>query len=385
MRGHVRKRGSKWCFVVTVGVTGEGVRRQKWHSGFATRKDAEAALARALTELREGTYVEPARQSVREYLAAWLDAIGGTVRPGTLRSYRTNIDRHVVPRVGALRLAGLTPVRLNAMYSELLASGRHDGRGGLSPRTVQLTHVILHRAFRDAVRWGFLARNPADLADPPRQVRPELKVWSAEELRAFLAHAADDDLRPLWMVLATTGMRRGEALGLRWQDVDLDAGRVAIRQTLGSYGGKLVASPPKTPKSRRGLTLDDVTVGALHSHRIAQAEEALAAGKRVDGSWLVFARPDGSPLRPDSVSRRFIALTNAAGLPRIRVHDLRHTYATIALAAGTHPKVVAERLGHATIAITLDTYSHVLPSLEHDEALRIAQLIVGGPPATTGQ
>jgi integrase len=382
MRGHVRKRGTKWCFVVTVGSGDEGTRRQKWYSGYPTKKAAESSLAEVLGQMRAGTYVEPARQSVTEYLRDWLEVISGSVRPGTWRSYQTNVNWHVVARIGDVPLAKLTPVRLNALYAELLSSGRHDGKGGLSTRTVRYTHTILHRAFRDAVRWGLLHRNPADFADPPRHIKPEMRIWTMDELRKFLAFVAEDELYALWLLLATTGMRRGEALGLRWQDVDFDAKRASIRQSLSSAGGKLVFSPPKTAKSRRRLSLDPATITALRAHRRNQAEDQLAAGVRTTTSGLIFVRPDWSPLRPDSVSRRFSQLAGAAGVPAIRVHDLRHTYATIALSAGTHPKVVAERLGHSTIAITLDTYSHVLPGLEEETASRLAQLILGPRPAS---
>jgi len=383
MRGHVRKRGNKWAFVVDVSNDEvDGARRQKWYSGYATKKEAEDALTDVLGKMQAGSYVEPARQTVAEYLHEWLDAIGGTVRPGTLRSYRTNVEIHVITRMGGMPLAKVTPVRLNALYSELLASGRHDGNGGLSTRTVRYTHTILHRAFRDAVRWGLLNRNPSDFADPPRHIKPEMRVWSTDELRQFLAFVSDDELHALWVLLATSGMRRGEALGLRWQDLDLRKGRLSIRQSLSSGGGKLSFSPPKTAKSRRALSLDPATVAVLRSHRAQQGEEQLAAGVLGGATGLVFARADGSPTRPDSVSRRFTQLSRNAGLPVIRVHDLRHTYATIALSAGAHPKVVAERLGHSTIAITLDTYSHVLPSLEEETANRLAQLILG--PAAAG-
>jgi integrase len=384
MRGHVRKRGTKWSFVVDV--TTEGPvprqRKQKWHSGYATKKDAEDALTEVLGKMHAGTYVETARQTVAEYLREWLDAIGGTIRPGTLRSYRTNMEVHVITRIGGVPLAKVTPVRLNSLYAELLVSGRHDGNGGLSTRTVRYTHTILHRAFRDAVRWGLLHRNPSDFADPPRHIKPEMRVWTTDELRAFLAFVAGDELHALWVLLATSGMRRGEALGLRWQDVDLRKGRLSVRQSLSSGGGKLSFSPPKTARSRRSLSLDPGTVAVLRTHRAQQGEDQLAEGVVGGAGGLVFARSDGSPTRPDSVSRRFTQLSRGAGVPVIRVHDLRHTYATIALSAGAHPKVVAERLGHSTIAITLDTYSHVLPALEEETANRLAQLILG--PATAG-
>ena len=377
MRGHIRKRGNKWAVIVDVGVGEGGRRRQKWHSGYRTKKDAEAALTEVLGRLQTGTYVEPTRQSLAGFLQEWLPAIEGTVRAGTWRSYRTNVERHVIPRIGQVALSKVGAAHLNALYAELLATGRHDGAGGLSPRTVRYTHTILHRAFRDAVRWGALSRNPADLADPPRNGRPPLNVWTAEQLRTFLASNERDRLYALWFTLSTTGLRRGEALALRWSDVDFDANRLSIRRSLTSAAGQLTFAEPKTAKSRRSIALDPSTIAVLRAHRIRQLQDRMAWASAYEDNDLVFAREDGSPLRPDTVSRRFIDLARRTGVARIRVHDLRHTYATIALVAGTHPKVVAERLGHSAIAVTLDTYSHVIPSLEEEAASRIARLITG--------
>jgi integrase len=336
MRGHIRKRGNKWAVVV-----------------------------------------EPTRQTVGGFLRDWVPAIEATVRAGTWRSYRTNMERHVIPRIGHVPLRQLGPAHLNALYAQLLRSGRHDGNGGLSPRTVRYTHTILHRALRDAVRWGILSRNPADLADPPRHQRPTLSVWTAEELRTFLRSTGDDRLHALWVTLAMTGLRRGEALALRWADIDFNRRRVSISRSLTSAGGKLTFAEPKTARSRRSLAVDSDTLGELRTHRRRQLEERVAWAGPHDDADLVFARDDGSPLRPDSVSRRFIELAKAAGVPRIRVHDLRHTHATLALEAGVNPKVVSERLGHSSVAFTLDVYSHVVPALDEEAANRVARLITG--------
>lgn len=338
MRGHVRKRGTTWSVVVDMGRDEHGRRRQKWHSGYRTKRDAERGLTEILGRIEGGTYVQPTKQDVASYLREWLPAIRATVRPGTWNSYRTNIERHVIPRVGNVTLQRLGAEHLNALYTELLESGRCDGRGGLSPRTVQYTHTILHRALRDAVRWGRLVRNVADLADAPRSRSPEMQTWSPEELRRFLDQVRGDRLFAAWLLIATTGLRRGELLGLRWQDVDLDAGRIAIRQTLMSVGGQLATSTPKTQKSRRGLSLDPATTAALRTHRSRQAEERLAWGAGYHDHGLVFAREDGTPVRPDSFSRSFQTIAGKLSLPVIRVHDLRHTYASIALGAGTHPQ-----------------------------------------------
>jgi integrase len=205
---------------------------------------------------------------------------------------------------------------------------------------------------------------------PPKVSRPEMSVWTGEQLRAFLASLASDRLSAAFLLAATSGMRRGEILGLRWSDVDLDAGRLAVRQQLVTTGYRLSFTEPKTNKGKRALDLDPATVGALRAHRSRQLEERLAWGEGYQDPGLVFTSEDGGPLHPQSFSGSFERHVRASGLPPIRLHDLRHTYATIALGAGMHPKVVSERLGHASITITLDTYSHVIPWLDKQEADR---------------
>jgi integrase len=242
---------------------------------------------------------------------------------------------------------------------------------------VYYIHSILDRALRDAVRWGYVVRNVADVADPPRAKTPEMRVWSPVQLRAFLDHVRGDRLYAAWLLAATTGMRREEILGLRWSDLDLDAGRVAVRRPRILVDYQVLVSEPKTAKGRRSLALDPVTVAALRAHRARLAEEKLAVGGRYRDSELVFTRPDGTAVHPERFSDWFRRRVRAAGLPRIRLHDVRHSYAPAALAAGVPAKVVSERLGHANIAITMDTYSHVLPGLDEQAAGQVARLILG--------
>jgi integrase len=236
---------------------------------------------------------------------------------------------------------------------------------------------VAHKALADALRWGQVARNVADLADPPAIGRRELKVWSPGQLRQFLASVREDRLYAVWLLLATTGMRRGEALGLRWSDVDLGVGRASIVQSLVLVGYEPRFSEPKTSKGRRSISLDASTVAALRRYRAQQAEERLSWGPAYRNSDLVFTREDGSLIHPESFAGQFGRLALKAGLPKIRLHDLRHSYATAALTAGVPAKVVSDRLGHATVGITLDTYSHVLPSLDSEASERVAELILG--------
>jgi integrase len=249
----------------------------------------------------------------------------------------------------------------------------------LAPKTVRNIHGALHAALGDAVRWDYVARNVAAAADLPKGMAPEMQVWNPEQLRAFLDHVRDDRLYAAWLLLATTGMRRGEVAGLRWVDVDLDTGRVSPRRPRVVVNHQVLVSEPKMAKGRRSIALDPATVAALRDHRRWQLEDRFAVGPGWEDSGLVFTWPDGRPLHPERFSKWFEQHTRAAGLPKIRLHDVRHSYATAALAAGIPAKIVSERLGHANIAITMDTYSHVLPGLDEQAAGTVAQLILGKP------
>lgn len=378
MRGHTRKRGKTWSFIIDVGRDEDGHRRQKWHAGFRTKKLAEKAMAETLSELQKGTYVEPSRQTLGQYLRDWLDGTKGSLRKSTWSSYRMNVERHIIPALGSLLLQNVTPMSLNVFYAQLLEAGHRHG-GGLSRQTVSYVAMILKRALSAAVRQNLLARNPADGADPPRpRSERKMSTWSPDELRSFLQSVRDDRLYAAWVLAATTGLRRGELLGLRWKDVDLQVGRIAISQTLLSIRSRIDFSTPKTAKGRRSVALDPTTVAALRTHRARQAEERLAWGRSYEDLGLVFTRENGQAIHPDRFSDWFESRVKSAGLPPIRLHDLRHTHATLALAAGIHPKVVSERLGHANISITLDTYSHSIPALEEEAAAKVARIVFGG-------
>jgi integrase len=354
-----------------------GKRRQKWISGYQSRRDAERAIPQLVRDIDARRVEQPtARHTTATYLRLWLETLPSRgLRVTTVDGYRVSIESHLIPRIGAIQLGRLTPDQINAAYFDLLVRGRRDGAGALSPRTVRLAHTVLRKALADAVRWGQLDRNAAVDADPPRRQRaPEMQVWTAEELRLFLGFVDSHPLSVYFRLLSTTGMRRGEGLGLRWRHVDFENRQLAVVQSLVRTSGGAVLSTPKTQRSRRAIALDVRTLEALMNHRDQQRAST--------ESGLVFGRHDGSPLAPHSVSKTFVQLVKNAELPRIRLHDLRHTYATLALRAGVHPKVVSERLGHSSIALTLDTYSHVLPVLDSEAAERVAELL---QPATQAE
>lgn len=380
MRGSVIKRGKTWSYVVDVGRDPvSGRRRQKWKGGFATKREAQRALSELLGRRTEDSWFDASAKTVGEYLEDWHRLVSPRLRPTTSASYFEVIHGWVLPRIGSMSLTAVSPMTLMALYAELTESGRRDGRGGLSASSVTYCHRILKQALGNAVKWGLLQRNPADLVSPPRKSTPEMSTWTADEARRFLDAVADDRLYALWLLLVVTGMRRGEALGLRWKDVDLVAGRIAIRQTLLKIGYETHFGEPKTKRSRRSVSIDAFTVAALTAHRERQLAERLPTLEPASDAALdlVFTQTDGRPLQPQNVTQAFGNTLRRLGLPIIRLHDLRHTSATLALGAGIHPKVVSERLGHSNITITLDTYSHVIPGLHEAAADQLAAVILG--------
>jgi integrase len=380
VKGHFKKRGASWYYWVELERGPGGERRQKSRGGFKTRKEAERAFGELRDEVRRGAYVEPSKLSLNRFLEEeWLPSIVATVRPTTLRNYRDLYEAYVKPTFGRTLLVNVTPARLNGYYAELLANGRRASEGGLSPKTVRNVHSMLHKALTDAVRWGHLSRNPASLAAPPKPARPEMKVWSPKQLRTFVEFTGDDRLAAAWLLLVTTGMRRGEVLGLTWEQLDFANARLAVVQSMSVvnyHDVRLIQ--PKTSKGRRSIALDPTTLAALQAHRVRQLEERLRWGEAWHDHDLVFTRENGSLIHPQRMTSWFEQLARDAGLPKIRLHDLRHSYATAALAAGIPAKVVSERLGHASVMITLDTYSHILPSMQKDAASSVAKLILEG-------
>lgn len=381
--------GTRWYFVADTSLPGEA-RKQAKRRGFPTKKAAQAGLTELLSEVRDRTFVAPDKLTLREFVEQrWLPVEAGQLRPSTLHSYTRNMKHHVLPTLGAITLQSLDAGRIQALYAKLLREGRADYKEGtaLSPRTVRYIHTILRAALAQAVDWDLLMRNPADRVKPPKldaagNSHETIHTWNREQLSLFLAKTRDDRLHSLWLLLATTGMRRGEALGLSWAALDLDNARLSVRRSLvdvttEATGAKPIYSDPKTARGRRTIMLDAGTVAVLRKRKAEQAQERLLLGAGWPDHDLVFTHADGRPLHPERLTRTFTAMPKGFGLPAIRLHGLRHTWATLALEAGIHPKVVSERLGHSSISITLDTYSHVAPAMQTDAAERVAALISG--------
>ena len=380
----VMRRNNGWAFAAWVPDAERG-RRQVWRGGYPTKRDAAAAERRFLVDAEDRANQPPDApppaepQTLETFLMEWLEHSAPTRRPTTSVSYDTLVRQHIAPHIGAITLVALAPADIRAWHATLLRKPKRWGGGApLSPTTVRTTHRVLRRALQDALRWEPIERNPCDAVIAPRRAEVEMRAWDAEQARAFLAHVDGDRLATMWRLFVSTGMRRGEVAGLRWIDVDLAHERLAVRSTRVLVYSDVQVVEPKTRRSRRSVSLDAGTVAALHAHRARQETERRYAGDAWTETGYVFVRDDGRPVDPDRITHLFGVAVTACGLPRIRLHDLRHTSATLALGAGVHPKVVSERLGHSSIAITLDTYSHVLPSMQEDAAAKMGSLLDAG-------
>ncbi len=450
MRGSVRKRGTRWEYRLELGeqpaqlcrecgklywlegrarakcecdgqLDNVDRRRERTKSGFRTKTIAQDALDTVKGQLKNGEYVEPTKTTVAGYLVnEWLPAVKGSLRPSTYSSYRLHVECYLVPRIGTIRLRHLKASDIDACYQELLEDGRRrrpkvkdaDGQEvpdvptklGLSPMTVHHTHTVLHKALALAVKRKYIATNPDDASEPPKVKgadKHEMKTWSGDQVRAFLEATEGDRLNPLWRLIVSLGLRRGEALGLMWKDVDLRPqtlrlgedemavemvvpGTLAVRRTLVSADYVVKVSEPKTRKSTRVLPLAAGTVTALKDQAARQADESQQWGDAWQDTGYVFTNEDGRPMHPDLVTKRFKETVQAAPVPLIRLHDLRHSFATMALRAGVPLKVVSEMLGHSNINITADTYQHVNREMLSDATARVEARFTSAPAVVSG-
>jgi len=380
VKGYIRRRSSNsWEVTVELGfdpVTGKRQRQTRNVRG--NRRDAERVQAQLITAVDAGTYVDLRQGTVADYLNRWLsDYAAQSVAPRTFEAYRRIIRTRIVPSLGSIQLGQLRPAHIVAAERAWLEAGSLTRRGkALAPRTVVQAHRILREALQQAVRWQMLTVNPADAVSPPRVPHGEMHAFDASETARFLRAVSGSEFGPAFTTAVYSGLRLGELLGLRWRDVDLDAGALSIQQTLHrTEGGQLVFAPTKTHRSRRQVSIPASLVEVLRRHRAEQTGQRLLAGPAWQETDLVFTDALGSPISDNRIRPAFAAVIKAAGLPRIRIHDLRHTMATLMLTAGEHPKVVSERLGHATVGITLDTYNHVLPGLQAAAAERLANVL----------
>jgi integrase len=361
-----RRKNGGWMAQYTV-YTANGRKRKTLYG--KTRQEVAARLARALSDREGGLVFDAEGLKLAEYLGRWLeDSVKGTVRNTTYERYEQITRTHIVPMLGAIKLKALTPTHVRGLYKEKLSS--------LSPRTVQYIHVTLHKALKQAVSDGLIPRNATEAVKPPQVRREEIRPLTPEQVKMLLDAASGDRLEALYVLAVHTGLRQGELLGLKWDDIDLQARTLQVRRALTTAKGGPRLAAPKTKGSRRRVSLTRVAAQAFKGHLERQLEEIDRAGSLWQENGLVFASETGAPLdRRDLTSRRFKPLLERAGLPHFRFHDLRHTCATLLLTQNVNPKVVSEMLGHSSIAITLDTYSHVLPNMQDSAARALEEAL----------
>jgi integrase len=369
--GSVKKYGSTWRIRWDAGARPDGTRVQRSRAGFGTRREAEAALASIQEQLRTGHATHIDKMTVANWMEAWL-ASKRSIRPTTRRSYEGHIRVHIAPHIGTVALTSLRADHLDRMY-EAIRSG--EQRPAPSAATIRRIHATLRTALNAAYRRRLISFNPAGQVELDPEPSRERDVWSQEQLNTFLTASETSRLGGAYRLIAMTGLRRGECCALRWSDVQLDdeGASITVHRQLTQSGAEIAFGDVKTRRSARRVALDPDTVATLRRHKARQASERLAFGRDYQDHDLVFCLENGAPLRPETLTRQFLSISAAAGLPRIVLHGLRHTHATHALAAGVDITIVARRLGHAKSSFTADTYARVLPETDRAAAEEIAR------------
>lgn len=375
MRGHIIKRyKNSYTIVLTLGRDpSTGKQKQQWVSVKGTKKDAEKRLSDLLHQLDTGTFMKPGKTTLGEFLERWLKDYGSNLSPRGFERYKGIIEKHLLPNLGSIPLMQLRPEHIQKHYTDTL-------KDGLSAGTVRYHHAVLHIALQTAVKWGLVSRNVADAVSPPPARRSEMQIWDEDDIYRFLEVAKDTPYYALFYTALFTGMRRSELLALRWQDVDFILSQIYVNRGLHHLkDGSYIFTEPKSAKSRRTIALPPSVTLLLGECHAKQKLERAKLGIRLTDGDLVFSTPEGKPMRPNTVTYAWTTLAKRAGLNVIRLHDARHTHASLMLKQGIHPKIVQERLGHSSIQITLDTYSHVAPGLQQAAAESFDELFTKKP------
>ena len=371
MKGHIKQRSAgHFAIVRDTRDPQTGKRRRKWISFSGTLRGARIECARLVTEMKSGAYVDATRETIAAFLDCWIEHMQGQVSPRSLERYAELCRNNIAPLLGAIPLTKLQPANISQAYAKALASGRRDGTGGLSPLTVHHMHRVLREALQQAVRWQLLARNPVDAVRPPKVERKQMQTLDAEATVVLIEAARGTNLFMPILLGVLCGLRRGEITALRWRSIDLDRGQLSVTASTEQTNRGIREKETKSGKSRT-VALPSLIVDELRRHRVAQAEGLLAAGVRLTDDHHVVAREDGQPLQPRSLTHAFVKFVRGHGLAPIRLHDLRHSHATHMLASGVHPKIAQERLGHSSVSVTIDLYSHVLPGMQAEAVSRV--------------
>lgn len=370
MRGHIRKRGNKWCAVVDVGRDPKtGKRKQKWLSGFNSPQEAERALIDFLAKFNTGQYADSQNMTVETYLQKWLnDYAKLNVAKTTYDTYEDAV-KHIVPRLGKIKLEKLRPIDIQSFVTELF-------KEGVSIRSIRYYYAVLNVALNTAISWQLLAVNPCKGVILPSKNKTKVKTLNKQQVDILLEGAKDTPLYIPVLLALTCGLRRGEILGLRWDNINLQNNTIKITQSIvQTPSGEILEKEPKSKSGVRTIAIPEKTAKELEALLKKQAENKLALGPEYKDGNFVVCWDNGEPYRPDYITHAFKKLVKKLGLPDIRFHDLRHTHASLLLEEGVHPKVVQERLGHSSISVTLDTYSHVAPNLQQEAAKKIDEIL----------
>lgn len=359
---YVGKTSTSWYAVIDLGPDPVTGRRRQRRMSAPTKRECQVLVAAKLVEADRGQVSDGGKMTLRELCDVWLQASESSLKPSTFRRYKDTVRLHILPVLGAKQIAKLTKADVERLYND-------RRKTGLSPTTVFHISGTLHRALDHAERSEWINRNVCELATTPKRATPEMQVWNADEVRAVFQASETDSLDALWRLALLTGMRRGELLGLMWSDVDMNARTLSVRRTLSrGVGGTWELGTPKSAAGRRSIALPILAVDALQRHRARQLERRLLLGPSWDPTDFVFTNETGGSLHVNTLTRKYEKLVSDARVRRIRFHDMRHTSATLLLSLGEHPKIVQERLGHASISMTLDRYSHVTKSMQQGAA-----------------
>ena len=374
MSGNITRRGkNSWRIKYDIGrdpITDKRLTRYATIRG--TKKDAQRELTSILHQIDTGAHVDATKETVGGYLDQWLrDYAKGSVAPTTYERYSGIVAGHLKPALGKIVLKDLKPLQIQSYYTDALETGRLNREGGLSARTVHHHHRVLSEALKQAVRWRMIVINPAEAVIPPKPETTEIEILDNDELKRLLQMARPTRSYPAILLAATTGMRRGEVLAVRWRDIDLDNAVLTVNQAVEETKAGLRIKPPKTKRSRRNISLPGITVEMLRRHRVRQLEERLKMGLGRDHDGLVITNLEGGLIRPRNLTKEFGRLVKRTEVRRITFHGLRHTHITALLGDGVNPKVVSERAGHSSVAITLELYGHVIPNMQTDAAARV--------------